>query len=107
MSSSKKIEKLTCKGTLRQVFIRVYRLEIQSFMLVSSTYSFVNYYTSNLLSVSPPLLPWVKVQYIQTMCGWRGTALSPVVRHCTAFATGTQLYRLFFYIMEMFESLIK
>jgi hypothetical protein len=31
MSSSKK---LTCKGTLRQVFIRVYRLEIQSVMLV-------------------------------------------------------------------------
>ncbi len=28
---------LTCKGTLRQVFIRVYRLEIQSVMLVFST----------------------------------------------------------------------
>ncbi len=24
------LKKLTCKGTLRQVFIRVYRLEIQS-----------------------------------------------------------------------------
>jgi hypothetical protein len=34
MSSSKI---LTCKGTLRQVFIRVYRLEIQSIMLVFST----------------------------------------------------------------------
>ncbi len=33
-SSSKK---LTCKWTLRQVFIRVYRLEIQSVMLVFST----------------------------------------------------------------------
>jgi hypothetical protein len=30
-------KKLTCKGTLRQVFIRVYRLEIQSVMLVFST----------------------------------------------------------------------
>ncbi len=28
---------LTCKGTLRQVFIRVYRLEIQPVMLVFST----------------------------------------------------------------------
>ncbi len=31
------LKKLTCKGTLRQVFIRVYRLEIQSVMLVFST----------------------------------------------------------------------
>jgi cation transporter-like permease len=29
--------KLTCKGTLRQMFIRVYRLEIESVMLVFST----------------------------------------------------------------------
>ncbi len=28
---------LTCKGTLRQVFIRVFRLEIQSIMLIFST----------------------------------------------------------------------
>ncbi len=28
------LKKLTCKGTLRQVFITVYRLEIQSVMLV-------------------------------------------------------------------------
>jgi hypothetical protein len=34
MSSSKK---LTCKGTSRLVFIRVYRLEIQSVMLVFSS----------------------------------------------------------------------
>ncbi len=31
------LKNLTCKGTLRQVFIRVYRLEIQSVMLVFST----------------------------------------------------------------------
>jgi hypothetical protein len=30
------LKKFTCKGTLRQVFIRVYRLEIQSVMLVYS-----------------------------------------------------------------------
>jgi hypothetical protein len=34
MSSSKK---LTCKGTLRQVFIRVYRMEKQTVMLVFSS----------------------------------------------------------------------
>jgi hypothetical protein len=31
------LKKLTCKETLRQVFNRVYRLEIQSVMLVFST----------------------------------------------------------------------
>ncbi len=31
------LKKLTCKETLREVFIRVYRLEIQSVMLVFST----------------------------------------------------------------------
>jgi hypothetical protein len=31
------LKKLTCKGILRQVFIRVYRLVIQSDMLVFST----------------------------------------------------------------------
>ncbi len=30
------LKKLTCKGTLRQVFIRVYRLEIPPVMLVFS-----------------------------------------------------------------------
>ena len=32
------LKKLTCKMTLRQVFIRVYRLEMQSVMLVFSTH---------------------------------------------------------------------
>jgi hypothetical protein len=32
------LKKLTCKGTLRQVFIRVCRLEIQMVMLVFSTH---------------------------------------------------------------------
>ncbi len=31
------LKELTCKGTLRKVFGRVYRLEIQSVMLVFST----------------------------------------------------------------------
>ncbi len=52
MSSSKNI--LTCKVTLRQVFIRVYRLERQSVMLVFSTpltFSLVQ------LSPTPPRFP--------------------------------------------------
>ncbi len=47
------------KGTLRQVFIRVYRLEINSVLLVFRR-SFMNYCTSNLLSGStlpPPPFP--------------------------------------------------
>jgi hypothetical protein len=31
------LNKLNCKGTLRQVFIRAYKLEIQSVMLVFAT----------------------------------------------------------------------
>ncbi len=49
------LKKLTCKGTLRQVFIRFYRLEIWSVMLVFLTH-FVNCRPSNLLTGStlPP-----------------------------------------------------
>ncbi len=62
MSSSKK---LTCKGTLRQVFIKVYRLEIQSVMLVFLTLS------PSLWFNSPPPLPCVKkysTAYTYTVC---------------------------------------
>ena len=37
MAKCRHLKILTCTGTLRQVIIRVYRLEIQSIMLVSST----------------------------------------------------------------------
>jgi hypothetical protein len=50
---------LTCNGTLLQVFIRVYRLEIQSVMLRYFRPSFVNCCPPNLLSssvLSPPSL---------------------------------------------------
>jgi hypothetical protein len=33
----RQLKKLTCKGTLRQVFISIYRLEIHSVILVFST----------------------------------------------------------------------
>ncbi len=74
------------KGLCGRVFIRVYRLEIQSVMLVFRP-SFVNYCHSNLLSVSPPRplphsLRQSAVQYtVYRLCvtgrGW-GRVLSPV-----------------------------
>jgi hypothetical protein len=65
MSSSKK---LTCQGTLRQVFIRVCGLKLQSVMWYFRP-SFVNYCPSTLLLVHlppPTPLPCVIVQYVQT-----------------------------------------
>jgi hypothetical protein len=46
---------MTCKETLRQVFVRVYRLEIQSVMLVFST-QLVAPLTFSLVQLSPPSL---------------------------------------------------
>ncbi len=53
--------KLTCKGTLRQVFIRVYRLEIQSVMFVFST---------QLCELWPPTpFPvWISILYTRIQC---------------------------------------
>jgi hypothetical protein len=64
------LKKFTCKGTLRQVFIRVYRLEIQSVMLVFFRPSFVNCCSSNLLSGSTMPLPCVNkyTVYTYTVC---------------------------------------
>jgi hypothetical protein len=69
------LKKLTCKGTLRQVFIRVYRLEIQSVMLVFSTHIYELLPISPSLwfkSPTPPPLPvWISILYkkIQVYCG--------------------------------------
>jgi hypothetical protein len=71
-------KKFTCKGTLRQVFIRFQRLETQSVMLVFRP-SFVNCCPSNLLSGSSPPrpLPCVNIEWVYcvhiycTVCkGW-------------------------------------
>jgi hypothetical protein len=53
------------------VFNRVYRLEIQSVVLVILLCELL---PCNLLSGSPytPPLPKGKVQYIQKVCGWEG-----------------------------------
>jgi hypothetical protein len=51
-ANCRNIKKLTCKGTLRQVFIIVYRLEILSVMAVFSTQLYELLPLYNLLSGS-------------------------------------------------------
>jgi hypothetical protein len=60
MSSSKI---LTSKGTLRQVFITVYRLDVQHVMLVFSTQLCVTPLTYSPVQLSPPL-PCVNKYYL-------------------------------------------
>jgi hypothetical protein len=73
---------LACKGTLRHVFIRVYRLETHAVILAYWSFrpSFVSYCPFNLLSGSPPPPSLCQVPYIQTVSGWEGV-LSPVGDH--------------------------
>jgi hypothetical protein len=85
MSSFKK---LTYKVTSRQVFVRVYRLDIQSVMLVYFRPSFLNCCPSDLLSGSnlpPPPSPFLVSnysKYVQTVCGLEVVlVLSPVGVH--------------------------
>jgi hypothetical protein len=72
MSSSKI---LACKGTLRQVFIRVYRLEVQLVMLVFST-QLCELLSFNLLSglTLPPPFPCVNKYTVlfTRVCKWEG-----------------------------------
>ncbi len=79
------LKKMNCKGTLRQVFIKIYRLEIHSVMLVFRP-SFVNCCPSNILSGStlrpPPPLPCQSKVYTDIV--WLGGGwgmLSPVEDH--------------------------
>jgi hypothetical protein len=72
MSSSKKV---TCKGTLRQVFIRVYRLVIHSVMLVFSTQlrELLPLLTFSLVSSTPPpTIPCVNEYTVYTVQCARG-----------------------------------
>ncbi len=66
------LEKLTCKGTLRQVFIRIYRLVIHPIMLVFSTQLCellaVTPFTFPLVSSPPPLSVWISIQYTRIQC---------------------------------------
>jgi hypothetical protein len=82
------------------MFNKVYRLEIKSFMLVSSTDPSCELLPVYLLSDLPhpsPLLK-VNVQYYQTVCGCRGV-LSCVVDHIlrgfiTLFLTRLGTYKI-------------
>jgi hypothetical protein len=68
------------------VFNKVYRLEIQSVMLVFSTQVCeLLPLEPSLLSDSPPPLPKVKIQYKQTVCGWGGGGLLSCVGVETIF----------------------
>ncbi len=69
MSSCKKI---TCKGTLPQVFIRVYKLEIQSVMLVFSTQLCELLPLLPTLWFNSPPLPFVNKNTIYTYTVCRG-----------------------------------
>jgi hypothetical protein len=63
------LKKLTCEGTLWQVFIKVYRLETLSVMLVLSTQLSELLPLYPLFSGSSLPLSCVKVNYKQTVCG--------------------------------------
>ncbi len=68
MSSSKKFP---FKGTLRQVFLRVYRLEIQSVILVFSTQfcELLSFQPSLWFSSPPPPFPvWISILNTRIQC---------------------------------------
>ncbi len=61
--------KLACKRTLRQVFIRVYRLEIQTVMLVFSTQLCeLLVLLPSLWFNSPPFPVWISILYTRIQC---------------------------------------
>ncbi len=64
------LKKLTCKGTLRQVYIIVYRLEIQSVTLVFSTQlcELLPLYPSLRFNSPPPLPVWISILYTRLQC---------------------------------------
>ncbi len=97
MSSSKK---LTCKGTLQPVFIRVYRLELYSLPCWYFRPSFVNCCPSNLLSgsTSPPFP--VSKYSIHRQCvdgrGWGFCVLLETIfcRSLTLYLTRPRTYKI-------------
>ncbi len=73
------LKEWTCKGILQQVFIRVFRLEIQSVVLVCSTQLYELLPTSNLLSGSPPPPFPVSKYSIYRQCGCEGVGVLTVL----------------------------
>ncbi len=72
--------KLTCKGTLRQEFIRVYRLEIQSVICISWTVATLTFSLLQLTSPSPFRVPKYNI-YKQCVAGRGWVVLSLVGDH--------------------------
>ncbi len=89
------LKKLTCKGTLRQVFIRVYRLEIQSVMLVFSTQ----------LQLSPTL-PVKKIMLYTTVCKGGGVWGSgpQTDKHLPQSPFTGQLFQMTIFCIVFYES---
>ncbi len=73
---------MTCKGTFRQVFIRVYRLEIHSVMLVFSTQFCELLALSHSLWLNSPPLPCVsKYIYVGMQCVTKGRGIGQTDKH--------------------------
>ncbi len=66
------LKKITCKGTLRQMFISVYRLEKHSVMLEFFQLSFVSccHSTFSVVHLAPltPFPVWLSIQYTPIRC---------------------------------------
>jgi hypothetical protein len=104
MSSSKK---LTCKGPLRQVLIRVYRLVIQSGILIFRP-SFMNCCPSNFLSGSslpPPPLPCVIKYTARIQCVRGGIGSGPQTdKHLPQSPFAGQFFRKTTFFFAFYES---
>ncbi len=74
------LKKFNCKGTLRQVFITVYGLEISNFLRIFSHLGILNPVLRSVLSAVAPLhfslLPFSLLSkysiYVRTVCGCEG-----------------------------------
>jgi hypothetical protein len=93
------LKKITCKGILRQVFIRVYR-EIQSVMLVFLTQLCELLPLLPSLWLNPPPPSLCQSTEVQTVCGCEGVGvLSPVGDHIlqefnTLYLTRFRIYKI-------------
>ncbi len=100
-------KKLTCKGTSRQVFIRVYRLEIQSVNLVFRP-SFVNCCSSNFLSGStlpPPFPVWISI-HVYSVCGGDGDGVLDLrqINTCRKVPLQVHFFRWRHFALPFYES---
>jgi hypothetical protein len=88
---------MTCKGTLRQVFVRDYRLEVQSLLLALSTQhcELLPLLPSLWLNSTPPPPPPQYTVYTYTVCKGGGYGVLGL-RQINTRRTCKSLYRSFF-----------